>query len=71
MPKKDKAPMEKVTIRLFEGDKETLSELFPNLSYNQVIRVMVRNLIKKTASRAAGNEPTAHVQLDVDFSKGE
>lgn len=38
MPKR---PTEKITIRLFEGDRERLTKLYPENGYNQVIRSLV------------------------------
>lgn len=43
--------LEKVTVRLFHGHKEKLSEYFPDLGYNKVIRIAVHNLIKKTEEK--------------------
>lgn len=43
--------LEKVTVRLFHGHKDKLSEYFPDLGYNKVIRIAVHNLIKKTEEK--------------------
>lgn len=42
--------LEKVTIRLFRGDKEKLEHFFP-VGYNKVIRYMIRNLLKGIEER--------------------
>lgn len=67
MAKKD---AEKVTIRLFRGDKDRLAELFPTIGYNGVIRQLVRNFIKgveEKAQRQAGNTPREIPTIDEEL----
>ena len=64
--KKDSIPMEKVTIRLYKGDKETLNELLPNLGYNQVIRTLVRNLITKLEAQGNSN-PAKNIEVNINI----
>ena len=43
MPK-EKLDLEKVTLRLFKGDRERVQKFFPGVDYN----VAIRNIISKT-----------------------
>lgn len=57
--------LEKVTVRLNRGDKDKLSEYFPDLGYNKVIRVMVSNLIKKTEEKVNESYKPQSKQIDI------
>lgn len=50
MPRKEE-DLEKVTIRLFRGDAEKLSQIYPNVGYNEAIRKIVRNHIRTIEER--------------------
>lgn len=39
--------LEKKSLRLFKGDAATLDECFPEAGHSVVIRMLVRNFIKK------------------------
>lgn len=45
--------LEKVTIRLFKGDREALEALFPNTGYNLPIRQCVRKLVRHLQEKQA------------------
>lgn len=44
--------LDKVTIRIFEGDKEKLMALFPGIGYNRPLRLLIRNFIKGVEEKA-------------------
>jgi hypothetical protein len=44
---RQKQDLEKVTIRLHEGDKDILEKYYPRSGYNPVIRQLVRRHIKQ------------------------
>lgn len=67
--------LEKVTIRLFLGDKEKLEHLFP-VGYNKVIRHMVRNLIKGIEERTQQKtspdfNPTLNISSIIEEAESE
>jgi hypothetical protein len=45
MPKRE-GDLEKISIRIFRGDKERLDEEYPALGHNKVIRHIIRRHIK-------------------------
>jgi hypothetical protein len=44
-------PTVKVTLRLFDGDKDELSTMFPSIGYNAVVRQLVHNFVKGVKER--------------------
>lgn len=38
--------LEKVTIRLFNGDKDDIMAFYPKLGYNKAIRILVRKHVR-------------------------
>lgn len=42
MLRKSPIPLEVVTVKLFEGDRERLKELYPKVGYNRAIRQLIR-----------------------------
>lgn len=61
-----KEDLEKVTVRLFRGDKDEIDAMFPNLGHNRVIRQLVRNLLKGIKERAQKTQGNLEIQIDVD-----
>jgi hypothetical protein len=66
---KPKQDLEKVTIRIFAGDREALEDLYPNADYNKVIRTLVRKHIRllqeqanKLGSMAADSLPEINLE---------
>lgn len=60
---------EKVTIRVFRGDKEKLSQMFPGLGYNKAMRHIVHNFIKGVEEKAMRQQsssglPTGTINID-------
>lgn len=51
---------EKISIRLFRGDKEKIAQLYPHIGYNKAIRNIVRNFIKNV--EASANEKLARIK---------
>lgn len=45
-------PIEKVTLNLFKGDKDRLTELHGKLGYGKVIRELVRGHIRRVEAKA-------------------
>ena len=50
--KKGEEPMEKVTIRLFVGDKDRVQAYYPTAGHNEVIRKLVRKHLKMLDAEA-------------------
>ena len=53
MPRRSEHDLEKVTIRLYRGDKEALQKYAPELGYNGVIRHLVHKFIRTMDTAAA------------------
>lgn len=60
---------EKVTIRLFRGDKDKLQSMFPGIGYNKVLRHLAHNLIKgveEKAQRRSQSSTPQDVMINID-----
>jgi hypothetical protein len=67
-----KIEQEKITIRLFRGDKDKLSNLFPEVGYNKAIRFLVRNFIKSIEEKAQsrlGQNKTPDIEIDLSLEE--
>lgn len=56
---RDEQILEKVTIRLHEGDKEILQDFYPKIGYNKAIRHIIHKhckTLEEIAQRKANNE---------------
>lgn len=56
----------KVTIRLFEGDRERLEQYFPHIGYNAAIRQLVSKalrLLDEKTTRGMGESMEVHLDL--------
>lgn len=62
--------LEKVTIRLNQGDSERLRAYYPNLGYNEAIRQLVekhlRQLDERTQRRVQSSVPTPNLEEDLN-----
>jgi hypothetical protein len=47
VPKNPKEDLEVVTLRLYQGDKDRLDEYYPQLGYNKIVRLIVRNHLQR------------------------
>ncbi len=47
MPPKVKSPLEKVTLNLFVGDKDTLQSFFPAKGYSVALRELIHNICRR------------------------
>ncbi len=47
MPPKVKSPLEKVTLNLFAGDKDTLQSFFPAKGYSVALRELINNICRR------------------------
>jgi len=56
--------LEKVTLRLFAGDKERIDELFPTMGHNKAIRLIVRKFIKE--QQEARNKAAGKVEVEAE-----
>ena len=59
-------PLEKVSIRLFKGDKARLDDLFPQAGHNRVIRELVRRTIRQIEERASQRQQKELASNDID-----
>lgn len=58
-------PLEMVTVKLFEGDKETLKSFYPlPLGYNAAVRQIVHHHCNKLRERASREGVPSNVRLD-------
>lgn len=54
MPKKSLQPLEMASIRLYEGDRDTLASFYPSIGYNAAVREIVHRhcrLLKEKEAR--------------------
>ena len=63
MAVKESEPLEKVTVRLYEGDFNRLAELFPSVKPNVTLRKLVRAFIHKVEGDAPAKLPKAKVTI--------
>lgn len=62
---------EKVTLRLFRGDKDKISQMFPEIGYNKAIRHIVHNFIRGIEERVNKTAaPSVKDVSDIDINKG-
>lgn len=52
MARKSERPLEKVTVRLHQGDKEALDSWYPHSGHNKVIRHLVASHLKQLEAEA-------------------
>lgn len=64
--RKEEFPLEKITIKLFEGDAERFRQLHPRLSISRFVRETIRRHIRKVENEAERQRPTI-ADLDLDF----
>lgn len=56
---------EKVTVRLYEGDKERLNAYFPTQRYTKIIRELVHRTLRQLDEKLeVDNLPAPEVDLD-------
>lgn len=51
MARRETEPLTNHLVALYEGDFEKLKHLYPNVAAGKIIRVMVRDLLKKVELR--------------------
>lgn len=51
MPKQTDLPLETISIRLYEGDKDVLRQFYPEIGYNAAIRELVHKHVAKLRER--------------------
>jgi len=66
MPQKNNEDLVKVTIRLYDGDKEELDEFYPSLGHNRVIRDLVRKHIRLLRERISHRAEPAPIDLSLE-----
>lgn len=70
MPKKLEIPPEKVTLNLFEGDKQILQDRYGKLGWSPVVRQLVRNHCRKLLEKEARTE-SLNDRSEIDAIAGE
>ena len=50
--KRERKPLEKVTLNLFKGQKERLQALHPNLDYSKVVRELIEGHFARVDAKA-------------------
>lgn len=67
MPKKLDKPVEMVSLKLFEGDRDTLKQFYPMpLGYNAAARQIIHHHCNKLRERASREGVSANVRLTDD-----
>lgn len=68
MAKPQNNQLEKVSIRIFVGDREELERFYPALGYNKVVRFLIHKHVKKLQeqeNKANGSIDTESPELDL------
>lgn len=60
-----KAPLEKVTINIFIGDKETLADFFPASGWSVAARHIINNYCNELRKKTAKIETTPISDLEI------
>lgn len=68
--KKERFPLQKVTVKLFEGDFQEMAGLYPKTGANKIIRELIHRHIA-VAKEMAQKQVGALAQLDIDLSDVE
>lgn len=60
MRKKEDFPLQKVTVKLYDGEFAQLQTLHPRIGASKVVRMLVHSHIKSVMARAKAREEIAH-----------
>lgn len=70
--RKSDRPLEVVTLRLYEGDRERMRDLYPSLGYNRAIREIIHKHLRQAEStiteRAGEIAPELGSDLDAELA---
>ena len=66
MPR-NKLDLEKVTLRLFTGDKSRLEDYYPTVGYNAIVRKLVHAHLKKLDERVNLKQSEQENSDDLDI----
>lgn len=61
-----KSNLEKLSVRLVDGDAAKINELFPTHGYNKVIRMLVSNFLRKIST-----EQTSGTAVEINLTERE
>lgn len=67
--RKERFPLQKVTVKLFEGDFRELGDLYPKSGANRIIREMVHRhiaVVKERAQQAVAALPVEEIDVQLD-----
>ena len=66
---RNKGKLVKKGLRLFEGDSEVIDEFFPKAGHNVIVRLLVRDFVKKLQANFNQKElPNAIRELTIEGS---
>lgn len=68
MPKKLKRDTEKVTMRLFAGQKGSIESYYPNIGYSAVIRTLIDNHLNTLEAQMPEKQA---IELDLEETTNE
>lgn len=54
---------EKVTVRLYKGDRDKLLMYFPSIGYNRALREIVRSFIRGVEEKAQAKRSSVSIDL--------
>ena len=71
MAHKSKVPLQRVTINLYAGDFERLTNLFPDITATRAIRELVRGIILQTEARSnqVATDMENQLELPLELSR--
>jgi len=67
--RKERFDLQKVTIKLFDGDFRELGDLYPKSGANRIIREMVHRhiaVVKERAQQAVASLPAEEITVELD-----
>ena len=68
MPKA-RAPLEKVTLNIFKGDKEVIQKFYPALGWSVASREVIHNFCQSLREKDSQEVLTESPPLNIDLSK--
>jgi len=63
--RRERLPLEIVSVSLFKGEFARLSELYPKVGVSKVVRELVHDHLRKIEEAAAASVPAPRIDLNV------
>ena len=65
---KSSVPLEKVTLNLFKGDKDTLAAFYPSRGWSVAAREIIEDHCAALRAEEAQKLERKHIEVDVDLT---